>query len=144
MRPAGLNYTGSASTAREIGSLRCCIHIKCFLADACTESTQHIHPLINGSSVLATSLRSTFFKTSQRSQQYFQTSPQAKRHELSLHVTSFCFLSFLFVSRHFFLFHVISFCFTPFLYTVFLSSFDHQVAPLVLVLNLTTRWPHIY
>ena len=52
-----------------------------------------------------------------------ETSPQAKRHELSLHVTSFCFSSFLFVSRHFFLFHIISFCFTPFLYTVFLSPF---------------------
>ena len=46
----------------------------------------------------------------------YETSPQAKRHELSLHVTSFCFSSFLFVSRHFFLFHVISFCFTSFLF----------------------------
>ena len=30
-----------------------------------------------------------------------ETSPQAKRHELSIHVISFCFMSFLFVSRHF-------------------------------------------
>ena len=37
-----------------------------------------------------------------------KTSPQAKRHELSLHVITFCFSSFLFVSGHFFLFHIIS------------------------------------